>query len=447
MNLDSYLCLPQTYTSNPHWQNDVRDAFSLREVVNLPYIPYISTLTASALGPFTSALKPVIDLVLAEGALQDPTAGGAHFSGAAYAMVIENGCRETSLLMAQGQVAVKRPMGAADFVASAATAIAQVELALFLGSAAAADRGVALLVESVSLAETEAALLARAEHLRAPRAARFAFATRAFGPYEAHGVSAARTQLAHGMSQRITECIEKWHQLENDRIAREFSITSGDVADTCLIPLPPAASPAEWKYIWASRHNSYGSGVRDICSGYGTDRQLSIHSGGWRQGAFLALRCLAANPQVHVNVGSYAATTELPIPDGYTEAECHFFWMSQGTPCGPHGHTGDRVFTQGISRRAGVGGGCLGGVWLVIGVHANDNVYVSTGTSDVDMFIPFIDGAPEVSYNYNYFWAAGTWPGNTGDCVCTFGTQRRIVVQGHGSKGISWIAIATRKQV
>ena len=176
-------------------------------VINIPYIDGIGALAPAALAasPFCDALQPLLDSVLAAGALPDATAGGAAFQGDTYKVLIERAVAGTSALMAADRVHFQRPLGVADYVAATCDAIAQEQLAHFLAS---------LPLDSVSLDETEAALVARAEGERAAVTGRFDDATGRWAAYEGHGRGAARLHLVESVAVHVAACLAAWRQLE-----------------------------------------------------------------------------------------------------------------------------------------------------------------------------------------------------------------------------------------
>ena len=70
-------------------------------VINIPYIDGIGALAPAALAasPFCDALQPLLDSVLAAGALPDATAGGAAFQGDTYKVLIERAVAGTSAMI------------------------------------------------------------------------------------------------------------------------------------------------------------------------------------------------------------------------------------------------------------------------------------------------------------------------------------------------------------
>jgi hypothetical protein len=141
----------------------------------------------------------------------------------------------------------------------------------------------------------------------------------------------------------------------------------------------------------------------------------------------------------------------LPIPEGFTEAECTFYWMAYSNYYG--GFTGDVVPAFGNTRNAalpyGNAGGWKGGGYIVIAKYATASIpmEISSGLFSTNMTLDIPQG-----YNSDqcyYLWGCheNYYSASTGDLVPKFGVSRELTMPYSGVKywkGGAWLRIAVK---
>eukprot|EP00759_Apiculatamorpha_spiralis_P058182 PhF_6_TR9105/c0_g1_i3/m.14177 len=205
-----------------------------------------------------------------------------------------------------------------------------------------------------------------------------------------------------------------------------FHISTGTFTSPTKIPIPTGFTESECKFLYFSHSNYYGGWTKDIVATYGVGRQATLpygNGGGWKGGAWMCIATRNMEGSIAVLTGTYDNPMELPIPEGFDESECTFFWGSQGNYYG--GSTGDVVFECGGSRRASVPyqGNCgwKGGAYMVLGIKPTAPIRAFTSTYQVDTPIPVPEGYPTQSQFFMWGSCENYYGANTGDVVPMFG--------------------------
>eukprot|EP01084_Bolivina_argentea_P011141 20818_1 len=227
--------------------------------------------------------------------------------------------------------------------------------------------------------------------------------------------------------QQITQLIPTINNNLNS-----VQLLTGTYSSDMTLPLPDGFTEDQCSFFWASHENYYGGNTGDVVPSFGNTREARLpYSGqkGWKGGAWIVIGdkpininiettslpiesktifitdCDAMIEQqkqqisdivtilqthqqnidelsqanndaniIQVLTGTYSSDMTLPLPDGFSEEECSFFWGSHENYYG--GNTGDIVPLFGNTRQARLAysgqKGWKGGAWIVVGVKKSD---------------------------------------------------------------------------
>ncbi len=215
------------------------------------------------------------------------------------------------------------------------------------------------------------------------------------------------------------------------------------------IPAPPPGYVAS--YFWAAHGNYYGGNTKDIVCAYGNTPQAGVPyngAGGWNGGVWLMV-AVPSHLQglIQVATGTYVAPLDIPVPEGFTEAECRFLWFSQENYYGDN--TGDVVFGFGNTRQASLpyGGarGWKGGVWIVIATKPGAPISVSTGTHSAPHTAPAPSGSLAGTVACVWGSQENHYSASTGDVVPAYGDTQAVTMPYGGQRywhGGAWMCMA-----